>query len=416
MAELSFCLVTTFYPPSSFGGDGAHVARLARGLADRGHRVRVVHNPAAFRMLAPRGTSVDAPADGAIEVVAAPAESVGTIATQLTGRPLGYRRAMRELLDGFDVVHFHNPSLLGGPGAFGAGDGIRVYTTHEHWLVCPTHVLFRYQREVCTTRTCVRCQLRYGRPPQLWRWGSVLERGVDQLHALLSPSRFTADIHRRHFPRTRVEVLPLPAPEIRDVGAAAPPATRPYFLYAGRLEPVKGVDRLVSAFPGVRGADLVIAGEGSTADRLRDLARGCDAIRFVGLRTPDEVLALCRDALAVVVPSSGYETFGGVAIEAMAMGTPAVVRDLGPLPELVEGGGGLTFADDDDLVDVLQRLVDDPTLGPALGRRATQVVAERYSPERFFARYFEILEDLAAVAGLDPVRRRVAAARSGGGG
>lgn len=392
MAERSFCLLTTFYPPASFGGDGVHVRQLARGLARRGHRVRVVHNPAAYRLTGGRNDTAVRDDDG-VEVVALSAGAIGTTATYVTGRPLGHRRELGRLAAGFDVVHLHNPSLLGGPGAFGVGDGLRLYTTHEHWLLCPTHVLFRYGREVCHERTCIRCTLSYRRPPQPWRATGLLGRAVGELDALLCPSRFTAELHRRHFPDARIEVLPLPVPE-GDPPAAAASEGRPFFLYAGRLEPIKGVRQLVDAFPRVTGADLLVAGDGSQDALLREQAARCERIRFLGRLTHDEVLALAAAAVAVVVPSVGWETFGGVGVEAMSLGTAAVVRDLGPLPELVEDGGGITFSDDDDLVAVLQSLVDDPTRAADLGRRAAIVSRYRFSPERFFARYLGLVDEL----------------------
>ena len=60
-------------------------------------------------------------------------------------------RTIRDLLKRgrFDVVQFNNVSLVGGPGLLSYGAGaIRLYEAHEHWLVCPTHVLWRHNREV----------------------------------------------------------------------------------------------------------------------------------------------------------------------------------------------------------------------------------------------------------------------------
>ena len=410
MGELSVCLLSTFYPPFGFGGDAVQVQRLARGLVRRGHRVRVVHAAAAHRLLG--GTVPTAEPDhGDVEVIAAPMGRAAAVGTYLSGQPLGYRRQLEELASGFDVVHVNNPSLLGGPGALRAGEGIRLYTTHEHWLVCPTHVLFRNNREVCTTRTCVSCTLRHHRPPQPWRATTMLERALRGVDALLCPSEFTAAVHRQHFPDARIEVLPLAAP-IPETPAGPPPdpADRPKFLYAGRLEPIKGVDRLVAAFPDVQGADLVVAGAGSLAPALEAMAHRHPQIQLVGQRTEPEILELCRRARAVVVPSAGYETFGGVAVEAMAVGTPVVVRDLGPLPELTQGGGGLTFSDDAALVEVLQRLVDEPDLGPRLGAKALEDARLRYSEERFFSRYFEIIGELASGRGDDELASSATAA------
>lgn len=401
---LSFCLVSTFYPPFGFGGDGVHVQRLAGALAASGHRVRVVHAPQAYRLLGGEAAPVESVEHEGIEVVAVPAGRPATIGTYLTGQPLGYGRQLAQLVEGFDVVHFHNPSLLGGPGALRLGDGVRLYTTHEHWLVCPTHVLFRNNREICTRRTCVSCTIRHHRPPQPWRATAMLERAVDHLDALLCPSRFTADLHRRHFPRARIEVLPLPVPLAEAIPTR--PADPPMFLYAGRLEPIKGIDRLVAAFPAVRGADLVVAGDGSLAPALAEAARRNPRIRLVGRRTPAEVLELCRQAAAVVVPSAGYETFGGIAVEAMSVATPVAVRALGPLPELVEEGGGVTFDSDESMVAVLQDLVDRPELRAALAAEATEIAATRFSEGRFLARYFAIIAERAAAGGRHDIGRR----------
>ena len=52
----------------------------------------------------------------------------------------------------FDVVHFHNVSLIGGPGVLRLGEGVKLYTMHEYWLVCPTHALFKFQRAACERR------------------------------------------------------------------------------------------------------------------------------------------------------------------------------------------------------------------------------------------------------------------------
>ena len=55
---LTFCMVTTFYPPYHFGGEAMYLYRLVNALAERGHRVTVVHCVDSFRMLTdapPRG-------------------------------------------------------------------------------------------------------------------------------------------------------------------------------------------------------------------------------------------------------------------------------------------------------------------------------------------------------------------------
>ena len=90
---------------------------------------------------------------------------------------------------------------------------MKVYTTHEHWLVCPMHVLFRDNREPCDEPHCLRCTLRFHRPPQLWRSTRVLERSVPEVDLFLAPSRFTIEAHRaRGFTRP-MRCLPPFVPE-----------------------------------------------------------------------------------------------------------------------------------------------------------------------------------------------------------
>lgn len=414
-ARLSVCLVATFFPPAGFGGDALHAQRLAAHLVRQGHRVRVVHNPSAFRMLGgAEGADLGTP--DAVEVLELPSGRTAGAATALThlvGRPLGYGAALDEATAGFDVVHFHNPSLLGGPGGLAAGgqQAVRLLTTHEHWLVCPTHTLFRNQREVCTRRTCWRCGVAYRRPPQLWRSTSLLEHRITALDAVLSPSRFTASLHAAAFPGARVEVMAHFAPAPADAEAAVPvtvpvPEGRPYFLFAGRLEPIKGAEALVRAFRAVRGADLVIAGDGSGREAVERLAAPDPSVHLLGWRPHREVLALAGGARALVVPSLGYETFGGVALEAMAMGTPVIVRNLGSLPELVEHGGGMAAATDDELAAAMQRFADDADLCGRLGDEARAVATSRYDDEAWFRRYFGLIAELADGRGLADLASR----------
>lgn len=412
MRELRFTLVTTFYPPFNFGGDGIHVARLADGLAQRGHRVQVVHAPDAFSLLGGQpGNQATENVDG-LTVHPVHQGRAGVLATHLTGHPLGYRRQLRQLLDNADVVHFHNPSLLGGPAALTTSAPATLYTAHEHWLLCPTHVLFRYGREVCTKRTCWRCTVAHHRPPQFWRSSRLLEKHLQDVDLLLCPSEFTARLHRDAFPHAPIEVLALPGPDA-EVARGLPPTParpRPYVLYAGRFEPIKGVLEMAEACGAVRQADVLFVGAGGLDEKLRQIADQHDHMEVLGPRSTPEVLALCRDALAVVVPSAGYETYGGIAVEAMAVGTPALVRDLGPLPELVAHGGGLTFGHHRELPALIDQLATEPARHSTLVQQARQHYLAARTEERFFARYLELVESV--LEGERPPRRRLTAGGS----
>src|SRR5438045_1134335 len=71
------------------------------------------------------------------------------------------------------------------------GDALKVYVAHEHWLVCPTHVLWKFNHEPCDERACTRCVLAYRRPPQLWRYTGALERRLADVDLFIARSEFS---------------------------------------------------------------------------------------------------------------------------------------------------------------------------------------------------------------------------------
>src|SRR6185295_16838678 len=102
--------------------------------------------------------------------------TLSALAAHQLGRPAFYASQLRRILEpgGYDVIHFHNVSLMGAPGVLELGRAVKLYTANEYWLLCPTHVLFAFDREACTVRSCLACTLHSRRPPQLWRYTGAL--------------------------------------------------------------------------------------------------------------------------------------------------------------------------------------------------------------------------------------------------
>lgn len=395
--SLRIASLTTFYPPYNFGGDGIDVQRTARVLAGLGHRVTVIHDTDAYRSLT-GGDPPAAPPDPAVEVIRLRSATprLSTILTHQLGRPVLQREALAALdrERQFDVVLFNNMSLVGGPGLLGFGrDAVRIYIAHEHWLVCESHVLWRHNREACTGRECVRCVLAHRRPPQAWRYTGALTRALDQVDVFVARSAFSRDAHARFgFPRP-MEVVPygVPMPETPYEGPS--PHPRPYCFFAGRLEPIKGVEDVVDAFDGADGPDLVIAGDGTSGAALRARAHGRPRVHFLGRLPADALAPYYRHALASLVPSKGFETFGMVVIEALAQGTPVIARRIGPLPEILETtGGGQTFATQDELRAAIAACAADPAAARRRGEHGRLVARQQYPPAHVTAQFVAIME------------------------
>ena len=403
-SPLSFCMVTTFYPPYHFGGDAMHVYRLTNELARRGHHVTVLHSVDAYNALRNGEARAEFPHEEGVEVhrVRSRLGRLTPLASYLSGRPALQSGAIETVLDrDFDVVHFHNVSLIGGPGVLERGGGVKLYTTHEHWLVCPMHVLWKYDREPCLAPDCLRCTLAFHRPPQLWRYGSLMERSLRHVDLFLSPSRFTLQAHRdRGFDRP-IRHLPYFLPS--SVGAAPEPSPqaereRPYFLYVGRLEKLKGLQRLIERFRGYDHADLVVAGDGDFGDELRRQAADVPNVHFLGRVDPPQLPGLYANAIALIVPSVGFEVFGIVILEAFVQRTPVIVHDLGALPEVVEdSAGGLVYRTQAELLEAMESLRLDPERRRGLGEHGHAAWRALWSEDPHIDQYAAAIDEALAL-------------------
>ncbi len=400
---LRFLHLTTFYPPYSFGGDAIYLYRLCHALGDAGHQVDVVHCVDSYHLLHPGEptlTFAEHPNVTRHELRTGHRWLTSLLVHQ-TGRPVGKLGPIHKLLEStrYDVVHFHNISLLGPRVMDVVADypAVRMYTTHEHWLICPTHVLWKFDRRPCEKPSCLACTLHAKRPPQWWRYTGLLEDSSRHIDQFVSPSRFTAAMHaERGFPRPVAHLPYFVDRRDEDWQRPAPrPHERPYFLFVGRLEKIKGLHTLIPLWDRVPDADLLVAGTGTEEARLRAMASSNPRIRFLGMQSQQALGALYYHARASIVPSITYETFGMTSIEAFARKTPAIVRDLGALPEAVrDSGGGFIYSTDNELLDSIRRLTASE-LRDELGEKGYQGLVRFWSPKAHMECYFGYLRVMA---------------------
>jgi phosphatidylinositol alpha-mannosyltransferase len=184
----------------------------------------------------------------------------------------------------------------------------------------------------------------------------------------------------QHFPG-RYDIVPNGIDVDRFHRAAARPAAMPpdlrSVLFVGRLEPRKGVDRLIQAMAIVRqqapDACVVIVGEGPDRARLETAAReaGIDA-RFMGRVSEDLLPAYYQACDVVCSPALGDESFGIVLLEAMAAERAIVATRIEGYEELLAGAGCARLVEPDDpaaLAREIAVLLDAPALRRTLGSR-----------------------------------------------
>ena len=206
---------------------------------------------------------------------------------------------------------------------------------------------------------------------------------------------------------------PIPADEAREfIGV---PLCGRMILFVGRIEPLKGLEVLFQAISMIRKrGDLIdesfcltiIGGEPDASSEtmsaemarlqsLRDQSGLQDLITFLGKRD-QETLPYYYSAAEVVVVPSFYESFGMVALEAMACGTPVVASQVGGLAFLIQDGvTGYTVPVEDPqaLSDRLVTLLQDGQIRQQMGQRAAEV-ARKYAWENIAEQLVVVYRDV----------------------
>lgn len=189
--------------------------------------------------------------------------------------------------------------------------------------------------------------------------------------------------------------------------------TRKLLVWAGRIEPLKGIDNILYALALIQKAtpdlasqtSLFIVGGNPFSDtpdneemrRLQNLVRRLEIeqmVCFVGAKPQTELHYYFNAAEAVLVPSD-YESFGMVALEAMACGTPVIASEVGGLAFLVkdgETGYHVPTRDPATLAERIYQITSNPEKRAQMGRAAQQQ-AKEYSWEHITDRLVEIFNE-----------------------
>jgi glycosyltransferase involved in cell wall biosynthesis len=197
-------------------------------------------------------------------------------------------------------------------------------------------------------------------------------------HLIAVSEDLAAELRHRN-PRAQVSVIENGLPEEAFLDRDLP---RSNILYLGRLEESqKGIDLLMQAFACIAGRTdrtLTVAGSGPDEARMRALADSLgvgNRVLFLGHVPPAERFDLLASAELVAMPSR-YETFGMVAAEALAVGTPVVAFDIPCLRSILSPGCGILVPafDTDAFAAALVRVLDDDQLRSRLVRAGRAMV------------------------------------------
>jgi glycosyltransferase involved in cell wall biosynthesis len=355
-------------------GEDAVVDAEAALLRDAGHEVVPLHGGTPASQASAAGALLRSPwntsAAGAVERAVH------------AGRP--------------DVAHIHNTwftlSLAVLQPLVRAGVPV-VMTLHNYRLGCISRDLFR------NGAPCTSCLGRSPAPGVLHRCykrsyaasavaatelvvhrvRGTVRREVDRF---IAPSEFAAGfLVRAGVDHARIVVKPHfttdPGPRARRPSEALD------VLYVGRVAQGKGLEELLSAWQrSPRAARLVIIGDGPQRAVLE--RRSPPGVEFTGWMPREQVLRRMRAARALAFPSTWYEPFGMVLLEAMAAGLPVLGFEAGAARQIVDPDPPwllVRVGDVEALAGALDHLADDD-LVDEVGRRSRVRFEATYTPER----------------------------------
>ncbi len=257
-----------------------------------------------------------------------------------------------------------------------------------------------------------------------------LERdGLTAAAGVTAPSRDVLEQTRACYglALAHAQVIANPMPRAEPHELWQPQAADPrHLLFVGRFDRTKGADLVLQAFGRLRRefGDLRLTFVGPDKGLLDDAGRRWSLPEYLNERQwsaadraaltvldrqPPAQLDELRRGAALTLVASRYETFGNVALEAMRLGCPTVVPEVGGLRDIVEHDRtGLLFPVGhlDGLVAAVRHLLLNPGHAAQLGAAARQTVALRYAPETIAAQTLSYYRETLARAACAPRESR----------
>ncbi|MBK6768818.1 MAG: glycosyltransferase [Ardenticatenales bacterium] len=334
-----------------------------------------------------------------------------------------------------DEIWANVPSFIEGVCRFVAAEGVRYDLYHSHYWMSG-HVAAELRR--CHPAPIVHMFHTLGAMKDLAAGGGASTENIDRIpteraimgyaDALVAATSIDMEhmVELYGADPSKIEIIPpgvdldvfRPMPREQALAHLQRDPCERMILFVGRMDPIKGLDTLIRAMgivvardPSLReNACLCVVGGDTSEDlrradaelgRLNDLAESLGLghlVRFIGALGQDALRYYYNAAEVVVVPSR-YESFGMVALEAMACGTPVIASDVGGLSTLIrDGRTGFLVPDGDPeaLAAKLQPLLALPEIHDTLGEHGI-ATAEAYGwpaiAERVEALYGQVWRD-----------------------
>jgi phosphatidylinositol alpha-mannosyltransferase len=357
------------------GGVTQHIQYLDKHFRDLGHRVKIIA-PCA-------GEDPEQLADNVVvttsRVISIPFSGSKARIPYSPAVNWRVRRALHA--EDFDIVHTHEPMTLPVPiMALTHSRATNVGTFHAYR---DTHLIYQYGRR-------------------------VFQPFFDKLHGKIAVSEAAKATVARYFGGefaiipNGIDVNRFGGDHIRPLEQYAD--GRLNILFVGRLDPRKGFRYLLRAFPLIKEelpqARLIVVG----AYRRKEMSsflhytreHHLTGVKFVGRVSDEQLPRYYRSSHVFCAPSTGFESFGIVLLEAMAAGTPTVASNIPGYRDLLEDGreGFLVEPKNErSLAEAIIRILKDPAMQQRMGAQG-RAKAPQYSWRQVALRVLDYYQEL----------------------
>lgn len=315
-----------------------------------------------------------------------------------------------------DIVHVHNTLMMVSPSVFYAAFHCHVpvvQTLHNFRMLCPAGSFFR-DNVIC--EECVahgmRCAIRH-KCYRNSKLQSFVSAAILQIHRIVGTYRRVNFICLTEFNKKKLldsldaghEVVNPKHVYIKpnftfaeEVVLNGEPPKEEYFLFAGRVEALKGIDVAVRAFAMLPDKKLYVAGTGPMLEEMQSYVkeRKLTNIRFLGYLQKEEMSKMFYHARAVIMTSQCYEAFAMTIAEAYSYGVPVIAGRVGNMEGMVKDGEtGVKFTYDsaEDLAAKV-RAFEGMNL-TAMKTYAREFYETRLRPEDNYQKLIKIYEDIS---------------------
>lgn len=245
-----------------------------------------------------------------------------------------------------DIVHMNNISYHLTSSIIDACKHQKVpvvMTIHDPQLVCPNHMLYRYDnKEICNKcitennfKNCLKYKCIKGSKLKSFLGYKESVRthkklSYNYISKLICPSCFISDkLIDGGYSEKKIEVLRNYASIEKN---KVIPIKKDYILFFGRLSEEKGIQLLLNALPD--NLKLIVAGNGPLLNELKKNNK--KNVEFVGFKSGVELRELISGAMFSVYPSKWYENCPLSIFESISLCTPVIASNCGGNPELID--------------------------------------------------------------------------------